>query len=368
MIRKLRGFARENKSVEKINVLVLGVGGNVSQGIIKAILMSKLNVNIVGACINSDSLGLYMCDTAYLSPLASDEKFIPWLINICQNENIHMILTGVEEVIEKISTNYEYMKLYTKANFLFTPYEKLMIGQDKLSTCEWLRHNNCNYPLYCSSNDAKGLEELIQKTKFPLIAKPRKGKGSQGIFIINDYAGLAKLKDMPDYVVQEYIGNESSEYTVGCYCDRHGELIEIIIMHRELKYGTTFKASVVEHKQIREEAVKICDKFRPIGPLNIQFRIDQHGRPVCFELNVRFSGTTPMRAYFGYNDVEAMIREYILNEDIRSIFHIKKGTAYRYFDEMYIDESMKYKLEQDKVVENTCTYNNIAIGYGRGSV
>jgi hypothetical protein len=38
----------------EINILVLGVGGNVSQGILTAIRHSK------GTCVSSDSLGGYM--------------------------------------------------------------------------------------------------------------------------------------------------------------------------------------------------------------------------------------------------------------------------------------------------------------------
>ena len=48
-----------------INVLVLGVGGNVSQGILKALRASDLDLRIVGACIGTLSTGLYMCDEGY---------------------------------------------------------------------------------------------------------------------------------------------------------------------------------------------------------------------------------------------------------------------------------------------------------------
>jgi carbamoyl-phosphate synthase large subunit len=349
--------------MNKINILILGVGGNVSQGILKAVLMSKLNVRIVGACVDSESLGLYMCDSAYISPMANDEKFIPWLIDLCNKEEIQIIFSGVEEVLKVISKNYNSIQLQTKAICIFTPHEKLMIGQDKLATSDWLRENNCNYPLFCKSNDTETLNKLIHEVGFPLIAKPRKGKGSQGIVKITSHEELNQLNKLNDYVVQEYIGDENSEYTVGCYCDKNGQLIEIIIMHRDLKHGTTFKATVIDNDLIYNEAKKICERFKPVGPLNIQLRLNKNNIPVCFELNVRFSGTTPIRAYFGFNDVEAMIREYILNENIQNLFQIRKGTAYRYFEEMYIDDRMQEKLMVDKVVKDVSIFNNSAKGF-----
>lgn len=104
MICKLRKsyLVKDGKNMKEIKALILGVGGNVSQGIIKAIRKSDLNVKIIGACVSAESLGLYMCDEAYISPYASDQKFIPWLINICNDLSIDIVLTGVEENICEI--------------------------------------------------------------------------------------------------------------------------------------------------------------------------------------------------------------------------------------------------------------------------
>ena len=92
------------------NILVLGVGGNVSQGIIKALRLSKLPLKIFGACVSEYSKGLYLCDAGYLCPYARDKKFIPWVIQFCNNQKIDMIFTGVEENIIKLAQNIEILK------------------------------------------------------------------------------------------------------------------------------------------------------------------------------------------------------------------------------------------------------------------
>jgi hypothetical protein len=51
--------------LETLGVLVLGVGGNVSQGILKALALCTLPVRVIGACISPLSLGLYTADRAY---------------------------------------------------------------------------------------------------------------------------------------------------------------------------------------------------------------------------------------------------------------------------------------------------------------
>jgi putative hydrolase len=58
--------------------------------------------------------------------------------------------------------------------------------------------------------------------------------------------------------------------------------------------------------------------------------------PVTFKINPRFSGTTAMRAHFGYNEVEMAVRDLALNEAV-PIPTITEGIALRFWDETYLD-------------------------------
>lgn len=344
------------EQVRRINVLVLGVGGNVSQGILKAIVKSDIDCRIVGACVSSESLGLYFCDSAYICPYAESDEFMTWLIDVCNKESIDIVFTGVEENIIKIATHLEEFNTSTHAIFKCATIDQLLIGQNKLKTCDWLKKNDCNYPKYAVPGCMDEVNMLIEDVGYPLIAKPIKGKGSVGIIKINNENELSKVLKMEGYILQEYIGTEHTEHTVGCYGDRLGRNLDPIIMHRELKYGTTFKAVIIENEVIKAEVIKICEKFKPIGPLNIQLRLNKLNIPVCFELNVRFSGTTPMRAHFGFNDVEAMIKEYVLNEELAVKFEVKKGLSYRYMNEMYIEDDVQEMLKRDGFINEIKKY------------
>lgn len=299
-----------------------------------------------------------MCDEAYISPYINEEYFMDWLIDICNEKKIDIIMTGVEEIIYRLSEEIEKINKRTKALFIASSLEKLKIGQDKLKTVEWLKENNLNYPKFADGNNQKEIEKLIEEVGFPLIAKPKIGKGSQGIFLLNTRDELNRnILNREEYVFQEYLGDEESEYTVGCYSDKSGKCQEIIVMKRALKYGTTFKAEIVSNEAVYEEAKKICELFKPIGPLNIQMRV-HNKKAICFELNVRFSGTTPFRAEWGYNDVLALIKEYIFGESIEYYLKpLKKAKGYRYFNEIYVDLDMEKQLEINKKAITT-SFNN----------
>ena len=340
----------------QVRVLVLGVGGNVSQGIIKALRGSELNIVLIGACISPSSAGLYLCDSAFISPYANEDVFMPWLIQLCNKEQIDIVLTGVEENINAIMKQYDMFTAGTTAIFKAVSYDKLVIGQDKYLTCEWLKEHGCNYPEYCLLSDKAAVEKLVSEIGFPLIAKPRSGKSSKGVVKVTTQEELDAIADRTDYVLQECIGTPEDEYTVGCYCDKNHTFRGAVIMHRKLVNGSTDFARIVENEAILKEVKKICDAFCPVGPLNVQLRLDKTGRPVCFELNVRFSGSTPMRAHFGYEDVKAMIKEYVLEEDISNCFQTRKGEAYRYVNEIYIEAGAMETMEQNGHITNMANF------------
>jgi len=345
--------------MQEIRILVLGAGGNVSQGIIKALRnadFSGRKVKITGACISADSVGLFFCDSAAVSPYAKEEAFLPWLVEICNREKIQMVLTGVEENIMAVTAGLERFREETKAVFIASDLEKLKIGQDKLLTCRWLKENGLHFPKYCSCEDIKEIEALVEKTGFPLIVKPRTGKGSRGVRKIENKEELSFYMGQADYVLQECIGDETKEYTAGCYVDKQGILKETIVMHRKLADGSTVLAEVVKEEAVQREAERICEAFAPRGPLNIQMRMNEKGEAVCFELNVRFSGTTPMRAHFGYRDVEAMVKEYLLEEPIEDCFQVKEGIACRYTNEFYVTGNPIGDLRDRKFLETLQPY------------
>lgn len=317
------------------NILVLGVSGNVSQGILKTIRSSQIKCRIIGACVNSDTVGALWCDEFYQSPFADSDSFIPWVIDICEKKYIDILLTGVEENLLVLSRNIETLSSAVKTKIVVSDYDKLLIGQDKLLTCQWLAAHGFSYPLFAQADNSYAIEALLIEAGYPLIAKPVNGKGSKGVFVINNKGDLKNFPTSANYIVEQYIGTSDTEYTVGCYVNKNGCPVRPIVMQRWLSNGTTWKAKVISDKIIEDVCYKICAEFKPMGPMNIQLRLNENHRPVPFEFNVRFSGTTPMRSRFGFRDVEAVIREYVDDASTEDLFNIRQGLVYRYVNEVY---------------------------------
>jgi len=347
-----------------LTVLVLGVGGNVSQGILKALAVSDLQCRVIGACVSPLSAGLYTVDRAYISPLASAPEFVDWVIDLCRKEGIDAILSGVEPVLAALAPHAAVIREQTGAVCIVSAPEQIAIAQDKLLTCEWLKAHNLNYPAYAATGDRQAVAHLLAHATYPLVAKPRHGKGGQGIFEIADAAQLEHIMQAyPDYVIQQYLGDSDSEYTVGCFCDQTGAVRGSIAMRRELLHGTTYRAIIGAYDAVQDEAQRIASALKPVGPCNIQLRMDGE-RPVCFEINLRFSGTTPVRARLGFNDVAATLRHYVLGEPAPQLPRITAGIMLRYWNEFYVDPAAYAELVRDGRLDDPGQYPLTVEDYG----
>ncbi len=333
-----------------LNALVLGVGGNVSQSIQKALALASVPTRVVAACISPSAPGLYIADRAYISPLARDPEFVGWLLEVCERERIDVVMSGSELVLEALAPHTGAIKEGTGAVCIVSPPEVLHTGRDKLITCRWLESSRLPVPGYADLADPEAVRALVDRCGFPLVAKPRLGKGSDGIFTVRDARDLDRVvgaEDLSlrevvrgqvqatDLVLQEYLGSERDEYTAGCFCDANGELRGTIVLRRTLQAGTTVAAELGSFPEVRDAAAAIASALRPLGPCNVQLRMHQ-GRAVPFEINPRFSGTTALRARMGFNEVDAALRHFVLGEPVPPLRDAGAGVALRYWNELYV--------------------------------
>ena len=80
-----------------------------------------------------------------------------------------------------------------------------------------------------------------------------------------------------------------------------------------------------------------------VGSLNIQLMRGECG-PVPFELNARFSGTTAVRAHFGFNEPAMALRSLYFCEDVANPT-IRTGVCLRYNEEVFLDNVTASDLE-----------------------
>lgn len=328
------------------NILVLGISGNVSLGILRVLRKNFPDDKLIGSCIVNSSVSNFFCDEFYQSPLASCNNFISWFISICQNKKIDIVFSGVEEIIEQLAKNESTIKSNTKCILTFSNKKCLEIGGDKYKTVQWLKNHSFSHPKFVLPKNKEDIINFYNDLKKPIIIKPLKGKGSIGIVKVYELDDINfDYINYQDCIIQEMVGSESAEYTVGCYQNRDGVIVEPLIFKRELHNGHSIKIEIVKNSLISEYCKKITEKLNPFGPLNIQLRLDALNKPVCFELNVRFSGTTLIRDYFGFKDVVSCYQENLFNNYNPKLFEFSsEGFCFRAIDEFFFKDASHINL------------------------
>ncbi|SRR6266545_2322191 len=317
-----------------MRVLVTGAGSFLGHGIIKSLRMSALEPYIIGADPSATATGLYRCDRAYLIPLARDPAYMARIRAVLVAEKVDAILMGTDVELGLFAAEREALEREFGCVVVVSSPEVIEIADDKWKTYVFLKERGFPHP---ATSLADGARELARSVGFPLIVKPRVGARSVGVRrVLNDAQLTDALRHTADAVVQEYVVPEDQEYTVGTLTF-DGRCDNVITMRRDLRDGNTFRAYVRDEPAVREKAREVAEALGAHGPANFQLRSTSGGAKI-FEINARFSGTTPIRAAMGFNEVEAVLRHLVLREPMTRL-SFRDGVVLRYWNEVVVDQS-----------------------------
>jgi carbamoyl-phosphate synthase large subunit len=328
-----------------MNVLVTGAGGGISQGVIKSLKMIKdMHIRIVAADISELATGLYAADAAYLVNRFNSDKYLENLSNIFKKESIDFYIPGTDFELKFCAINKQLIMNEFNVHTIVSSIEVINISDNKYKTSFFLRQNGFNYPKtdYLKDVDIKGIE-------YPVIVKPSVGSGSIGVYKVHNLDELMPhLEITKDIVIQECVGNEDEEYT--CTVVKIGdELSPVLALKRVLRSGDTYKAEPVKSEKIEQYVLDVASRLEIDGGCNFQLRLDKHGEPIIFEINSRFSGTTPFCAQIGFNPVEFYLKRSLGLESTVSIDY--SSIVLRYWSEVVVKKSSLKKLSKDLNIE-----------------
>jgi carbamoyl-phosphate synthase large subunit len=338
-------------------VLVTGAGSGVGQGIIKALRISGLPVTIVVADISSMNVALYRADEALIIPRVEDANALDLIIEMLDQYRIDVVMVGSEFDLEFFSINKKEIKDRSGAEVIVSPPATVAIANDKWLTAEFLRMNNLPYAQAYLPDNLDDAIKCADQWGYPVVLKTRRGTSSRHVYIIKDRESLRKLYlDTPVPMLQRMIDAPSNdlgcEYTCSVFKDARGELIGPFTARRTVRGGTSWHIEVAEFDVLNETLLAIAKALDFSGSLNIQLMLTSEGA-VPFELNSRFSGTTAVRAHFGFNEPTMALQSFFYNEKI-PLPIIRSGIAMRYHEEVFIEgvtsEILKPSIHQGIVV------------------
>ena len=324
-----------------IKILVTGVGGGVGQSIMKALRISKLPIKIISADINPLNAGLYRSDKAIIVPRVENKNALSWYIRNLNKHKIDILMVGSEYDLVFFSKNKEIIEQNTNCKICVSDIETVTMSDDKFLTQEFLKKNQFPYLKTFIPRDIRHAIDIAKKLDFPVLLKSRFGTSARNVYLIKNSSEIKSLfRFVSKPIIQEYAGFYSKnglnhEYTCSFFTTSDKKIIGPFVAKRKLLHGTSWIAEVRNFPKIKPVIKKIANCLKNTGSMNIQLRLGPKG-PVPFEFNARFSGTTSIRAHFGFNEPEMYIKSYVLKKKIKQP-KIKKGISLRYVEEIFLE-------------------------------
>jgi carbamoyl-phosphate synthase large subunit len=280
-----------------LRMAVTGISGDVGRGAYEGLRRNPRDAEpiwLLGLDAGGRPDGLPLMDGFVQLPTVADPGYLEALLAALQSHQIEVLLPGIDSEIRLLSRARDRLA-EIRAKVVLAPSELVEAADDKLLTAGFLASRGIGAP------ETRDTESPID-FDFPIVAKPRRGHGSQGVVTLDNKEALCHfLSAHPrDYCLQRFI--QGPEFTIGFLYSSEGVMNDAIAMERTLENGRTICAKVVDGPEMMKFVEEFGQKISGVGAINAQLRWDGQRGPMVFELNARLSGSTEMRVAVGFND------------------------------------------------------------------
>ena len=278
--------------------------------------------NIVATNSDMNTTAMSVADKAFESPLIYDEEYIPFLLKICKNEKIDILISLFDIDLMILAKNKSRLEALG-VKVIVSNEDIINICNDKFEMLKYLEKINLPVPeTYLDLDKALEYADFHKKT---YILKPRWGMGSLSIFEVENKKELEVLYEKAKRSIQKsYLRFESNadmnrailiqekikgdEFGLDIFNDLKGENLSVTVKRKyAMRSGETDIAEVTENSELKAVGKKIAKSLSHIGNLDMDILLSD-GKAYIIDMNARFGGGYPFTHNAGVNELEAIIR------------------------------------------------------------
>lgn len=305
-------------------ILVPGAAAPAGINAIKSLRMGGFQGKIVATDSSYLSPGFFMCEVNEVIPEADNHSFIDRLNEIVEKYGVNLLLPTSGFDIYPYSEFRD--QLIKRGAFpVVSDMDSLVTCKDKMLTYDRLKSK---FDLPFTTTDPTEINS------FPVMAKPRYGKGSRDIMRLDntDDIGYVTSK-MKDLIFQEFL--PGTEYTIDVLSDLDKKAILAVPRIRiQTKAGISTKGRILKNRRIEEECKQIADFIGIKGPCCIQMKEDANGIIKLVEINPRMGGGTIFTTLAGAN-FPMMLIDMVEHKQVK-MPEVNEITVIRYYEEIVI--------------------------------
>jgi carbamoyl-phosphate synthase large subunit len=232
-------------------------------------------------------------------PFASESQFVDRVRDLCFDLKIDLLIPAVDEELLSLAQ----ARATLGCEVLLPPTEFVSSHLDKFTSNQVLQVHGIPVP---KTEMLSGRRTI----SFPCIVKPRKGRGSRGVTVVQSDQELQAYLVMSRRQAREFVVQElliGQEYTVMMAADRGGRLCAIVPVRVDIKRGITLRAETSKDELV----IAACQAIHAAQPVpgcyNIQLVKDNMGQVMPFEINPRISTTACLGLTAGVNFIDVFL-------------------------------------------------------------
>jgi carbamoyl-phosphate synthase large subunit len=295
-------------------------------------LKSLPDVRVVAVDIDAHAAGFHFADASHLVPRVGAAGFLDRMLEICEQEAVDLLFPDLdEELVLLAESRARFEAIGTRV--LVSQPSALSVCTDKYRTHGFFVANGIPSPRTFLP------EELPEAVAFPLIIKPRSGRGGAGVYRVNDRRELEFFLNYVERpVVQEFL--QGMEYTIDTLSDLEGRYLYCSVRERlATDSGISTKGRTVRHDRISEAVERIVGRLGLIGPGCVQCFELPDGELRFTEINPRIAGSAVLSLAAGAPIVTDVVR-LARGEEPEGMGGYRPGTIMlRYWEQIFVHEA-----------------------------
>lgn len=267
-------------------ILVFPAGTEVGLEIYQALKDSK-EIEIFGAGQETSNPAAFIYPNYHHLPSIHEADWLNALVSLCSELQIDYIFPAYDDVIVALARHRDKIP----AVVLTATLDVCLVTRSKILTYTRLA-DVVRVPLIYSTDEIH---------EFPVIIKPNRGQGSQGVKLVKSQDELISgLKDLDDPIICEYLPGE--EFTVDCISDRdQGVLFSGARVRLRMRNGIAVHTRSVSLEGVEEIASRIHNELGMHGAWFFQLKRASDGELTLLEVAPRIAGSMSAHRVQGVN-------------------------------------------------------------------
>ncbi len=283
-------------------VLRSAAGSPVAPFVIRA-LHEIPDVRVVAVDIDPLSCGFPLADAHHVVPRVSEPQFLERMLDVCRKEGVDLLFPDLDEelpLLARARASFEAIR----TRVLVSDLDSIETCLDKHATFRFLRELGVPTPETRLASELRGEPGWA----WPRIVKPRSGRGSRGVYRVEDADQMAFfLRYVENALLQEFV--PGVEYSVDTLSDLEGRFLYAAVRERiATDSGISIKGRAVRHAGIEELARRIVEELGLVGPACLQCIEVAPGEVRFIEINPRIAGSAVLSMRAGAPLVSDAVR------------------------------------------------------------